>query len=379
MMHLFSSNFRRHARERNLVGDHGTTRSAENCLHSDAPTKRRVLYLGNPRPGQTSYYRIKSFRRLGQDVTVFDVPAHAATNRWTDWLQRRLPVGPLVAGINRSLLEIVRATKPDVVFFDKPIYFTAATIEQIKRTGAQTVSYNQDSPFGPRQDGCWLQYYKVFRLFNLHCLFREADVVRYRHWGLKFVKTMFSFEPSEQFPPPEGWSDKDRAREVSYIGSPHEERPKFLLDLAEKEKVPVVLSGPRWKESLSQEMSTRYVSDGYLSDTQYREAIWRSRINLGFVSHLNEDDIGHKCVEIAACGQFLLAVRSEGHLQIFDEDREAVFFSSLEECADKARFYLARPDLREAIGRRARERAVRSGYDNDTQLARILNQLDGKN
>ena len=63
---------------------------------------------------------------------------------------------------------------------------------------------------------------------------------------------------------------------------------------------------------------------------------------------------------------------------ILQEDREAVFFSSVEECADKARFYLDRPDLREAIGRRARERAVRSGYDNDTQLARILNKLDGK-
>ena len=104
----------------------------------------------------------------------------------------------------------------------------------------------------------------------------------------------------------------------------------------------------------------------------------RSKINLGFISHLNEDDIGHKCVEIAACGQFLLAVRSAGHREHFQEDREAVFFSSVEECADKARFYLDRPDLREAIGRQARERVVRSGYDNDTQLARILNKLDGK-
>ncbi|MGC2301502.1 MAG: glycosyltransferase, partial [Acidobacteriaceae bacterium] len=55
----------------------------------------------------------------------------------------------------------------------------------------------------------------------------------------------------------------------------------------------------------------------------------------------------------------------------------AVFFSSLEECADKCRFYLGRPDLREAIARHGRERAVRSGYDNDTQIARILNHLDG--
>jgi spore maturation protein CgeB len=65
-----------------------------------------------------------------------------------------------------------------------------------------------------------------------------------------------------------------------------------------------------------------------------------------------------------------LSVKLEG-------DREAVFFSSLEDCADKCRFYLDRPELREAIARRGRERAVRSGYGNDTQLPKILNRLDG--
>jgi spore maturation protein CgeB len=116
---------------------------------------------------------------------------------------------------------------------------------------------------------------------------------------------------------------------------------------------------------------------GALLGNEYREGIWRSRINLSFLTRLNEEDIAHKSVEIAACQGFLLALRCEGHQAIFEEDKEAVFFSSVEECADKCRFYLNRPDLREAIARRGRERAVRSGYDNDTQLTRILNRLDG--
>jgi len=298
--------------------------------------------------------------------------------RWLTKLRMLFPMGPLISKINRDILAAVRASRPDVVFFDKPIHFTRETIEEIKSTGAQTVSYNQDNPFGLRNDGCWYQYKRVFRLFDLHCVFRESDVARYRQWGLNYIKTMFSFEPAAQFPPPEGWSDKDRTRPVSYIGSPLEDRPEFLMDLAERKAVPVVIAGPRWRDFLSGELYLRYVTLGYLADHAYRENIWRSKINLGFVSHLNEDDIGHKCIEIAACGQFLLAERSKGHEECFEEDREAVFFSSIEECADKARFYLDRPDLREKIGRRARERAVRSGYDNDTQLARILNRLDGR-
>lgn len=116
---------------------------------------------------------------------------------------------------------------------------------------------------------------------------------------------------------------------------------------------------------------------GYLADEHYRSGIWRSKINLSFLTHQNEEDIAHKAVEIAGCGGFLLALRTPGHQAIFEEDREAVFFSSVEECADKCRFYLGRPDLRESIAARGHARAMRGGYDSDTQLARVLNRLDG--
>jgi spore maturation protein CgeB len=272
---------------------------------------------------------------------------------------------------------MVRLQKPDVVWFDKPIRFTPATIHAIKQTGALTVCYNQDNPFGTLKERIWYQFYKVFRLFDLHCLFREADVPRYTQWGLSWIRTTLSFEPTIHFPPPVDWSDSHRTRSVSYIGSPFEDRPEFLRRLSEDKGLPVVIAGARWGRFLPPKIFRRLVSDGYLSDSQYREAIWQSRINLSFVTHFNEEDISHKGVEIAACGGFLLALRTDGHRALFDEDREAVFFSSLEECADKCRFYLNRSDLREQIAIRGRERAVRSGYDNDTQLARILNCLDG--
>jgi spore maturation protein CgeB len=347
-------------------------------LSSISLPRRRILYVGDPSPGQTSSYRQESLRRLGQDLSVFDITAYKPRGRVLGALAYRFPAGPFITRINRDLLRTVRETRPDVVFFDKPIHFTPSTMESIRKTGALTVSYNQDSPFGPRKDPCWRQFLRIYPLFDLHCLFRQADVDRYTRPGLPFIKTMFSFEPSIHFPPPAGWSDGNRNRDVSYIRSPHEDRPAFLTALAEEKQIPLRISGPRWEKFFSPDLFARYVAEGYLSDAQYRESIWKSKINLGFISHKNEDDIGHKCIEIAACGSFLLAVRSEGHSECFEEDKEAVFFSSVEECADKARYYLDRPDLREAIAQRGRERAVKSGYDNDTQLARILDRLDGK-
>ena len=83
----------------------------------------------------------------------------------------------------------------------------------------------------------------------------------------------------------------------------------------------------------------------------------------------------HKSFEIAACGGFLLAERSQGHLERFRENEEAVFLSGFEECVEKIRRYLPDVAAREQIARAGMQRAVSSGYDNDTQVRRIVERL----
>jgi spore maturation protein CgeB len=342
------------------------------------PRSRVILYVGEVAPHMTSGLRFQSLRNLDQQVQSFDLRPYKPSSRAAHWLQFHYPLGPLVARVNRDLRKTVATLRPDVVWFDKPTVFTADTMRAIHQVKAQIVFYVQDAPFGPRNDGCWRQFNKVYPMADLHCLVRQADVARCRAWELPYIETMFSFDGRLHFPPPAGFSDVDRDREISYIGHPHEQRPSFLVKLARDYQLPVFINGNRWLRSLTLEEQRFFTLGGFLSDEQYRQGIWKSKINLSFVTENNEDDIAHKAVEIAACAGFLLAVRTPGHQALFDEDREAVFFSSVEECADKARFYLNRPDLREAIAAHGRDRAVRSGYDNDTQLARILSRLDGK-
>ena len=337
---------------------------------------RRILYVAPLVGGETSFYRYHSLLRLKQHVVPFDVAQYAF--RWgkLNVLQYRYPAGPLISRVNAGLVDAVRDAKPDVVWFDKPLVFTAATLDRIKQTGALTVCYNQDNPFGPRQDGCWRQFHRIHPLFDLHCLFRKADVARYQGWGRNFIELQFSFDSAQQFPPTSGWGDRDRTREVSFVGSPHEDRPEFLRELIFKHKLPITISGPNWNKVLSNEEHKLYMRGAFLKDDAYREAIWQSKINLAFVTRLNEDDVAHKSFEIAACGGFLLAERTPAHQAAFEEGREAEFFSSVEECAEKIRYYLAHPDEHEEIAQRGLERATRSGYDNDTQLARVVARLD---
>jgi hypothetical protein len=336
----------------------------------------KILYVGSLASGTTSSYRYHALKRLQQEVIPFDWTEYRYKSGIMNSLVGRFPVGALVSRVNADLVAAVEKESPDVVWFDKPIRFTPATIRRVKELGAFTICYTQDSPFGPRNDGCWHQFYRICRMLDLHCLFRNADVLRYKDWGLNYIKTQFSYDPVHDFPPPPVWSDADRTREVSYIGRAYEDRPRFLAALIETYKLPVAISGDEWGKAYRKSELARYVSDGMLRDAEYRKAIWRSKINLSFIRHSNEDDVAHKAFEITACRSFLLALRTPEHQAAFEEGKEAEFFSSVEECADKIRYYLDHPAEREEIAKRGCERAKRCGYDNDTQLSRILNRME---
>ena len=100
-----------------------------------------------------------------------------------------------------------------------------------------------------------------------------------------------------------------------------------------------------------------YRGHGELFRDEYREGIWRSKINLSFLTHSNHDEFVHKSFEIAACEGFLLAERSPGHLARFVEDEEAVFFEGIDECVAKIRRYLPDEAARARIAAAGRRRA----------------------
>ncbi len=104
----------------------------------------------------------------------------------------------------------------------------------------------------------------------------------------------------------------------------------------------------------------------------YVRAIWKAKICLSFITHLNRDDVAHRSFELAACGACVVAERSAAQEAVFEPSREMIFFSSVEECAQAIRGLLADPGRRADLGAAARARAVRDGYGNIAAMRTAL-------
>jgi hypothetical protein len=319
-----------------------------------------------------------ALERLGHTVVAIDCLGYQPENELLKKVVHRAQVGPWVGRLNRDILAAAERERPDVFWADKLLGLWPETLGKLRAMGVKTVSYMIDNAFGPRRDPGWRLYRKDIPHFDLHVVQRDKNIADYMGCGARdVIKIQTAYEPTIHFPVEGEWGDGDRDRGVSFIGTSYDDRPAFLTRLWRECGFPVVISGDRmWRERLDGEAAKALYTGGELYGAAYREAVWRSRINLSFITHSNQDEFVHKSFEIAGCGGFLLAERSAGHEARFVEGEEAVFFTGFEECAEKIRKYLPDEAARERIARAGRARSVRDGYSNDAQMGLIVERVE---
>ena len=337
----------------------------------------KILYVSQLAPFDSAYYRVLALRREGHDVTTINTNDYGQKNALLRKIEFRLVWGPQVDRLNRHILAEAERLRPDVLWADKGLWIKPSTLQRLRVLGIRSVSYMIDNFFGPRRDPGWRLYAKTIPDYDLHCTQRDTNVRDYLAVGARdVIKIQTAYESTVHFPPDPPYTDRQRNRGVSFIGTSYDDRASTLTRLHQA-GVPVVISGgaQHWKPALGPAMFAELYREGELFNEHYREAIWRSRINLSFLTHSNQDEFVHKSFEIAACGGFLLAERTSGHLERFVEDEEAVFFSNYDELLAKIHRYLPDEAARNRISLAGQHRAWSSGYDNDTQVRHIVDRL----
>jgi spore maturation protein CgeB len=130
-----------------------------------------------------------------------------------------------------------------------------------------------------------------------------------------------------------------------------------MLDALISAGLRVRVFGPHW-DRFAAGRKFANLARGPVLGAQYALAIAAAKIGLVFLSKRNRDQYTRRCFEIPAIGTMMLAPRTDELRSLFEEDRDAVYFSSVDELVTKARIYAADDERRHVIAANGRRRCI---------------------
>ncbi|MCX7804239.1 MAG: glycosyltransferase [Planctomycetota bacterium] len=321
----------------------------------------------------------RALNEIGIRCRLFD--AHAFTGAGpVRMLQERLLWGPGVRRANRELVRAVRNERPDVTLLYQGRHFTRETVEAI-RPLTFVAGYHNDDPTGPRRR--MFRYRHLLRalpLYHGYHVFRECNVAEFLAAGVPRVKLlMFYYLPWLHYPRRLEGEDAQRwTCDVLFAGHPEPDIRVAYLSAAAKAGLDVRIYGHfwRWRFLMARAAEFSIPIGPLLAGDDYARAICGARVCACFFSRWNRDQYTIRVFEIPACGAFLLAERTPVMLQLYEEGREAEYFSSVEEFVDKARFYALNDVARRKIAEAGYRRCMSSGYDVYSRMRQWLRDIE---
>lgn len=231
-----------------------------------------------------------------------------------------------------------------------------------------------------------------YRLFHIY--WATEDALFHEEWSLPFVKRIkphmvwtidarcvksyevhgfaavplnFALNPRFFTAKPEDVTEK---YEVSLIGTTHLHAPtyrmkslKVLLVPLLQQGIPVHIWGYGWQEdpeSVKKHVGITIPSHllhGYLPYKETARIYHESKIVLGVQNA--EDQVSQRTFEIVGSGGLMLANRTKSLQELFQDGEEVLLSASVEETVRFVLAYLDRREVRQAIGRRGREKILK--------------------
>jgi len=319
----------------------------------------------------------RALQDLGQEIILWD---------WTPFfssgllgrVEQRILLGPGIVRLNHALVTFAQQQHPDLILLYGANPILPSTVRSLARF-AWVAGYHNDDPFGHFGKRAYFRYWKqALPEFHSHHVFRQVNVQDYQKAGVKHVKVLLPFflpwlhvRPNLTLQEHRQWQS-----EIVFVGHAEDDRRiehiKALLDAGFA--VRVYGYPATWKKHLPRPLLERLPTIRPAVGADYCKAIVSSKIALCFLSSGNRDQLTFRVFELTAVGAFMLCQRSDLAQEMFQEDQEAVYFSSPQELVDKCRVYLTDDRRREEIAASGRNRCLTSNYDIHSRMQQWLSE-----
>lgn len=335
---------------------------------------RRVMLVGNGEFYHVGAFFHRALGELGYQAGFVDESRHFRTHERSLLKRaafrlrgRRLRARRL---FNRTLLEAAHSFRPNLVLVVKGSYVEPEVLAEVKaETRARLVNYATDDPFNPATSTS--QVVAAIPLYDLYCTTKRAiipDIARHGCRRVAYVR--FGYDPTLHFPERPTSRDEEHrwTSDVMFAGGCDGDRAPFFAALARLPQLDMHLYGGYWNRYGGMRRFWR----GFAHGRDYRMALGCTRSAPCLVRQSNRDGHVMRTFEIPACGSFMIAERTEEHLELFEEGREMACFGSAEELVDKVLHYLSHEEERRRIAAAGYRKVTGGGHTYRDRLIEIL-------
>lgn len=341
----------------------------------------RILSVGSM-SGISNTCRLRNIalEEIGQYVDVIN-SREKKINIWYKIANRLFLMGfpvylPDTSLANKKIKDYIKLNEYDVIWIDKGITINPSTLKKIHRLQPQAkiVSYSPDNMALRHNQS--QNYLKCIPLYDYHITTKSYILDDMKKLGAKNIQFVCqSYE--EKFHYPRNVTNNDINRlgaDVGFVGSWEKERMDSILYLTRNGIKVRVFGDEKWLICKNDNPNLIIENHG-LYDEDYSKSFKCFKISLCFLRKINFDQQTSRTMEIPASGGFMLAERTNEHQMLFEEGKEAEFFSSNEELLEKCRYYLEHEEERLRIVNGGLTRCKESGYSNLETIRNILNKV----
>jgi spore maturation protein CgeB len=327
----------------------------------------RICYAGPLDLGGTCYSRLVALQSVEPFVHPFDTDkflrSRAKFARMLDHFPR---LSPVVYRLNAALLETIQKHRINLLWIDKGSWILKSTLRRLRQQGVVISHHLTDS--------LWPTNFRL-RLTRRQLVSTACDYDFYFTSNERDAETLQAMTSGKVFLTQLGYDERRFSPRAKSVPVPGEKHVHSIVFVGHREPrtergvcalidagLPVSVFGRNWVDRALSNPKLRKHAHPALGNEEYVEVLRQARIGLCFVSEWNYNQTAGRSYEIPACGTFLLAMRTLGHIAHYKEGIEAEFFADEAELVQKARQYLTDDAARNQIAQAGHRRCVSSGY-----------------
>jgi spore maturation protein CgeB len=276
---------------------------------------------------------------------------------------------------NQALVNLARRHRPQVVWIDKGTLVHVSSLQTIKREiGSVLVCYNTDDL---AYNHHWRLHFAGIPLYDFFFHTNRFNIEELKTRGARqVVLAKMGYDRNLFKPYPLLEEEAKRlGAEVGFIGHWEPATEKLILELLDL-GLALRVRGALWKKMRNKKRLSSVVETADVLLIEYVKAIISTKINLGINSAQNRNLSSARSFEIPASGGFLLAERTIEHEESYTEGKEAEYFNSAGELAEKARYFLSHDTERKRIAEAGHKRCISSGYSWQERMEELVRVVE---